>query len=171
MDGYWCDVGTIASYYNANIDMTQNKPLFNLYDEEWQIYTRQRDLPPARLLKCRIEQSIVAEGCVIDEALIEKSVVGVRSIIGRGSEISQSMIIGNDYYEGTNGGGQKKPSLGIGSECVIKDAIIDKNVRIGNRVKILNEKKEKNADGEGYSIRDGVVVVHKNAVIPDGAVI
>lgn len=170
-NGYWCDVGTIASYYHANIMMTENKPMFDLYDEEWQVYTRQRNLPPARMMKCRVEQSIVAEGCVLEDAVIERSVIGIRSIVGAATQIKETMIVGNDYYESDDRRIPGAPPLGIGSECLIQNAIVDKNVRIGNRVKIVNKKNEKNADGNGYSIRDGIVVVHKNAVIPDGTVI
>lgn len=170
--GYWCDVGTIASYYQANMMLTDQVPLYNLYDEDWQIYTRQRNLPPAKMQVCHIEQSIVAEGCIIDEALIERSLVGIRSRIGKKTKILQSMIVGNDFYESRDRPNRKSlPPLGIGDDCVIKNAIVDKNVRIGNRVKILNEGNKKDADGQGYSIRDGVVVIHKGAVIPNNTVI
>jgi len=160
---YWSDVGTIASYYEANIMMTELEPKFNLYDEDWQMYTRARNLPPAKMNKCKITQSIIAEGCIVDEAEIERSVVGIRSIVGKNTKIIASMIAGNDYY--------KFGTLGIADDCEIRNAIIDKNVHIGRNVKILNKKGEKNADGEGFSIRDGIVVVHKGAVIPDNTVI
>lgn len=170
-DGYWCDVGTIASYYQANMLMTERKPLFNLYDENRQIYTRQRHLPPAKIMRCQIEQSIVAEGCTIEEAVIHRSVIGIRSVVGRNTRIEEAMIVGNDFYESDVRSGERAVPLGIGSECVVRRAIIDKNVRIGNRVRIVNEKGAREGDGEGYSIRDGIVVVHKGAVIPDGTVI
>lgn len=171
-NGYWSDIGTIASYFEANISLTDPLPLFNLYDEDWQIYTRPRYLPPAKVLKCRIEQSVVAEGCIIEEALIERSVVGIRSCIGKNTHITESVIGGNDFYAPLPGSGSThEPALGIGSDCMIKRAIVDKNVCIGDRVKIINQGNQKNADGDGYTIRDGVVVVHKGAVIPAGTVI
>jgi len=171
-DGYWSDIGTISSYYEANMMLTERQPAFDLYNEDWQIYTRQRNLPPAKIMKCAVEQSIVAEGCIIEEARIERSIIGVRSLVGRNTEIEASMVVGNDFYDSAiRAEGLSKPGLGIGSDCVIRKAIIDKNVRIGNRVKITNVKGEKHADGEGYSIRDGIVVVHKGAVVPDGTVI
>lgn len=171
-DGYWSDIGTISSYYDANMMLTASETRFNLYDEDWQIFTRQRNLPPARFLKCSIEQSIVAEGCVIDEAKIDHSIVGIRSVVGRNTHISASMIVGNDFYESAfREALGSKPALGIGSDCVVRKAIIDKNVRIGNRVKIINAKNQKSADGEEFSIRDGIVVIHKGAVIPDGTTI
>jgi glucose-1-phosphate adenylyltransferase len=170
--GYWSDIGTIASYYEANIMLTGKNPPFNLYNESWPIYTRPRYLPPAKMIGCRIDQAIVAEGCALEEATVERSVVGVRSVIGRGTRIEDAMIVGNDYYESEiRSNGATKPHLGIGSDCEIRRAIVDKNVRIGNRVKITNAQNAREKDGDGYSIRDGVVVVHKGAVIADGTVI
>ena len=174
-DDYWSDIGTIASYYEASLMLTDPVPRFNLYNEDWQIYTRPRYLPPAKILQCQIRHSIIVEGCIIDDATLEHSVVGVRSRIGKKTRIEGVVINGNDYYEAADviqeKRKRKEPLMGIGSDCVIQKAIIDKNVCIGNRVKIVNKKGLQEADEETYSIRDGIVVVHKGAVIPDGTVI
>jgi glucose-1-phosphate adenylyltransferase len=171
-DGYWSDIGTISSYYRANMLMTEQNPSFDLYDEDWQMYTRPRFLPPAKITNSHVQQSIIAEGCILDAAAIEKSVIGVRSCIGKNTRITKSMLAGNDYYLNRGGNGKGgRTALGIGSDCRIHRAIIDKNVSIGNRVKIMNASRKNEEDAEGYSIRDGIVVVHKGAVIPDNTVI
>ncbi len=162
MTGYWSDIGDIASYYEANLMLADPEPSFDLYNEDWQIYTRPRYLPPAKMQKCTVERSIIAEGCMMDEVAVVHSVVGIRSRISSGTRIEDSILNGNDYYNST---------VGIGKNCLIRKAIIDKNVSIGNNVRIVNEKKHVDADGELYTIRDGIVVVHKGATIPDNTVI
>lgn len=161
-EGYWSDVGTIESYYAANLMMAEKLPSFNLYDEEWRVFTHPRHLPPAKMSDCSIQQSIIAEGCIITEVEIRNSVIGIRSRVGPKTKIRESILAGNDFYG---------PRLGIGKNCVIQKAIIDKNVSIGDNVKIVNRKNVREAEGEGYSIRDGIVVIHKGAVLPDGTVI
>lgn len=173
-EGYWSDIGTILSYFEANLMLAEPLPQFNLYDEEWQIFTRPRNLPPAKLNGCHVTNSIVAEGCILDDATIHRSVVGVRSIVGKGSRIEESILTGNDYYSMGVGSGDivgNRPPLGIGKDCVIRKAIIDKNVSVGDGVRIINKNDVQEEDGEFYSIRDGIVVIHKGTVIPEGAVI
>ncbi|MFT5206464.1 MAG: glucose-1-phosphate adenylyltransferase [Candidatus Omnitrophota bacterium] len=174
-NGYWSDIGTVSSYFNANLMLVEPLPEFDLYNESWQYYTRPRYLPPAKLKHCHIEDSFVTEGCIIEEASIKRSVIGVRSRIGQRADIQESLINGNDYFESEDKrrvhSSSSRPSLGIGNDCVIKKAIIDKNVFIGNNVSIINADNVEEADGEFYSIRDGIVVIHKGAIIPDGTVI
>jgi glucose-1-phosphate adenylyltransferase len=164
-NGYWKDIGTIKSFYDANIDMASYKPHFNfLY--EGSVFTRPRFLPPARIANCKLERSLIAEGSVITDAEINDSVIGLRSIIGRGCRISKSVLMGADYYEPVPPKGSKR--LGIGDGTVINGAIIDKNARIGKKVLIKNLKNLKNFDGDSYFIRDGIVIIPKNGVIADG---
>jgi len=174
-EGYWSDIGNIGSYYKASLMLTDPSPPFDLYNEEWQIYTRPRYLPPAKLVQCQIEHSIIAEGCILEDVVVRRSVVGVRSKIGAKTRIEGAVINGNDYYEAADQGETKRrtkePLLGIGSSCLIRNAIIDKNVSIGDHVQIVNAKGVTSADQEMFSIRDGIVVVHKGAVIPDNTVI
>lgn len=174
-NGYWSDIGTIASFYQASLMMTERKPAFDLYNEAWQIYTRPRNLPPAKIFRCRVEDSIMAEGCIVDEAEVIRSVVGIRSRIGKRTRIEGAIINGNDFYESEDALAVKEagnePSFGIGSDCLIRNAIIDKNVSIGDGTQITNTQNLDNFDGPNYSIRDGIVVVHKGAVISNGSVI
>jgi len=173
---YWVDIGTIRSYFQANLMLTERLPSFNLYNEDWPIYTRPRFLPPAKMENCRIRQSIIADGCVLEEdTVIENSVVGVRSRIGRGTKVESSVLAGHDFYENPplddRADHEGSPRLGIGSGCLIRGAIVDKNARIGNRVRIVNDGAKEEGGGEGYTIRDGIVIVHKGAIIPDETVI
>lgn len=172
---YWSDIGTIGSYYDASLMLTDYTPAFNLYNEDWQIFTRPRFLPPAKILECQIHQSIISEGCIIEESVIRRSLIGVRSVIGNNTRIFESIVTGNDYFESVTDRAAKHdrgvPSMGIGRDCEIRKAIIDKNVSIGDGVKIVNRNGADFEDGEKYSIRDGIVVVHKGAVIPAGTVI
>ncbi|MBP9733161.1 MAG: glucose-1-phosphate adenylyltransferase [Candidatus Omnitrophica bacterium] len=172
---YWSDIGTIGSYYEASLMLTDYTPAFNLYNEDWQIFTRPRYLPPAKILECQIHQSIISEGCIIEESVIRRSLVGVRSVIGNNTRIFESIVTGNDYFESQESRSAKHdrgiPHLGIGRDCEIRKAIIDKNVAIGDGCKIINKNNADHEDGDKYSIRDGIVVVHKDAVIPSGTVI
>jgi len=164
-NGYWKDVGTIKSFYDVNMEMALSKPQF-YFIHSGTVFTRPRFLPSARILNCKIENSLVAEGSIIHEAEIDGSVVGLRSIIGKGCRISRSVLMGADYYEGA---GAKNPvHIGIGDGASIDKAIIDKNARIGKNVTIRNAKGIKNFDGENYFIRDGIVIIPKNAVIKSG---
>ncbi len=174
-EDYWSDIGTIGSYYEASLMLTDYTPAFNLYNEDWQIFTRPRYLPPAKILECQIHQSIISEGCIIEESVIRRSLIGVRSVIGNNTRIFESIVTGNDLFESVADRAAKTdrgiPALGIGRDCEIRKAIIDKNVSIGDGVKIVNKNGAENEDGEKYSIRDGIVVIHKGAVIPSGTVI
>ncbi len=174
-DGYWTDIGNIYSFYEANLSLTDELPPFNLFDENNTVYTRARMLPPAKISGTTLEKTIIAEGSIIQASRIQQSVVGIRARIGHGTTIVSTYIMGNDYYETlemmaenfSNG----IPKIGIGERCYIKDAIIDKNCRIGNDVRINGNKSLENTDHALYSVKDGIVVVKKGAILPDGFVI
>jgi glucose-1-phosphate adenylyltransferase len=177
-DGYWEDIGTIESFYDANLALTeQPRPAFSFYDENAPIYTRARYLPPTKLLDCQITESIIGDGCIIKNCQIHHSVLGIRSRVEAGCTIRDTLIMGSDYYqpfaERHSGNSSDTTPLGIGSNTMIQRAIIDKNARIGRDVQILNKDRVEEADREsqGFYIRNGIVVVLKNAVIPDGTVI
>ncbi|AFZ03511.1 glucose-1-phosphate adenylyltransferase [Calothrix sp. PCC 6303] len=177
-DGYWEDIGTIEAFYNANLALTQQPlPPFSFYDEESPIYTRPRYLPPTKLLDCQVTQSMIGEGCILKNCRIEHSVLGVRSRIESGCIIEDSMIMGADYYEAfaerqCNIEHNNIP-VGIGTDTIIRRAIVDKNARIGHDVKIINKDnvQESNRESQGFYIRSGITVVLKNAIIPDGTII
>ena len=176
--GYWEDIGTIKSFYEANLALTQQpQPPFSFYDEQAPIYTRSRYLPPTKLLDCQITESIVGEGCILKKCRIDHCVLGVRSRIEADCIIEDSLLMGSDLYEPF---AERKPGLkkgyvplGIGAETTIRGAIIDKNARIGRNVKIINKDKieEAQREEEGFIIRSGIVVILKNAIIPDNTVI
>ena len=174
-DGYWTDIGNIYSFFEANIGLTDDVPLFNLFDNAKTVYSRARMLPPAKISGTRLNKSIIAEGSIILADAIEQSVVGIRARIGTGTTVANAYIMGNDYYEtldqihdNTVAG---KPLIGIGQRCVIECAIIDKNCRIGNDVIIKGGKHLANTDHSLYAVKDGIVVVKKMAILPDGFVI
>jgi glucose-1-phosphate adenylyltransferase len=173
--GYWEDVGTIRSYYEANLALCQPVPPFDFYEAARPVYTHPRFLPATKIESCSVRGSLISEGSILVGAEIERAVVGIRSRIGRNTQIRDSLLLGADYYETleeiAQAGERRLPSLGIGSDCVIRNAIVDKNARVGNGVQILNEAGLTQADGPGYAIRDGITIVTKNAVIPDGTVI
>ena len=174
-DGYWTDIGNIYSFFEANIALTDEMPPFNLFDSTQTVYTRSRMLPPAKISGTQINQAIVAEGSIIHATSITKSVIGIRSRIGSGTVIKNAYIMGCDYYEtieqiqSKNSNGQ--PILGIGERCVIEDAIVDKNCSIGNDVSIKGGVHLEKMDHPLYTIKDGIVVVKKGAIIPNGFVI
>lgn len=177
-DGYWEDIGTIEAFYDANMGLTQQPlPPFSFYDEKAPIYTRPRYLPPSKLLDCHITQSIIGEGCILKNCRIEHSVLGVRSRIESGCNIEDSLIMGADYYqafaERQNSLEHENIPVGIGTDTIIRRAIIDKNARIGHDVRIINKDNVQEAEREsqGFYIRSGIVVVLKNATIPDGTII
>ncbi|MCX5686944.1 MAG: glucose-1-phosphate adenylyltransferase [Candidatus Omnitrophica bacterium] len=164
-NGYWKDVGTIKSFYDVNMEMASSKPHFSFF-YEGAVFTRPRFLPTARAFNCKIRLSMLAEGCVIRDAEIKNSIVGLRSIIGKNCRISRTVIMGADYYEGR---ASKEPvRVGIGDNTSIDKAIVDKNARIGRNVIITNVKRLKNFDGPNYFIRDGIVIIPKNAILKDG---
>jgi len=159
---YWRDIGTIKSFYDANIDLASYKPHFSfLYSGT--VFTRPRFLPPARMLHCKLDHSLVAEGSVINDAEIKGSIVGLRSIVGKSCKINRSVLMGADYYEKADT--KESVRVGIGDGTIIDKAIIDKNARIGKHVVIKNVNNLRNHDGENYFIRDGIVIVTKGAVI------
>lgn len=174
-DGYWEDIGTIEAFYKAHMDYLSSKPpfIFSRPADE-PIYTRPRFLPSTRMNGGLIEQSVVADGCRIGKATVRRSVVGLRETIDDHSTVEESVLMGSDFFDPAPVlSWEKRPTipLGIGKYCHIRRAIIDKNVRMGDDVKILNEKNVQNADGDFYHIREGIVILPKNAVIPPGTVI
>jgi len=174
-EGYWTDIGNIRSFYEANLGLTADIPDFNLFDNDNAIYTRARMLPPAKISGTTMEKSLVAEGSIIHAAKIENSVIGIRSRIGYETTLVSSYVMGNDYYENLieieHANKIGIPLFGIGARCVIRNAIIDKNCRIGHDVKINGGAHLENSDHSLYTVKDGIVVVKKGAVIPDGFVI
>ena len=174
-DGYWTDIGNISSFFEANLALTQDMPEFNLFDNTKAVYTRARMLPPAKISGSTLEKTIIAEGCIINASRIENSVIGIRTRIGYGTTVVSCYIMGTDFYEtleDMNSSVERGiPKLGIGERCYIKNAIIDKNCRIGNDVRINGGKHLSNSDHSLYTIKDGIVVVKKGAVLPDGFVI
>lgn len=174
-DGYWEDIGTIGAFYRANIEMTLPLPPFNVFDSEAPMYTRPRYLPGSKLLDCHIQSSIITEGCIINGATIKDSVIGIRSRVEHSSRLEGVLMMGADFYQTLEelqaDIDRGFPRIGIGPNCFIRRAIIDKNARIGTGVQILNEAEHQVLEGDGFSIRDGVVIIPKNGVIPDKTVI
>ncbi len=174
-DGYWEDIGTIRSFYSANIALTDASPEFNFYDEQAPIYTNRRHLPSTKVNSSSIRSSILAEGSIIDESELDRTIVGIRSIISSGSRVYQSVLMGADFYESdalkSENEHSGRPHVGIGEKCLIQNAIIDKNARIGDNAVIANTKNLDNFDSDNYYIRDGIVIVPKDAAIPPDTVI
>jgi glucose-1-phosphate adenylyltransferase len=175
--GYWEDIGTIRAFYNANLDLASPLPKFNFFNSDTPIYTRSRYLPPSKVHDCEIDDSMVSEGCILNGIRARRSIIGLRSRIDNGTKIEESIVMGNDYYESLEEM-QKNiargvPHVGIGKNSTIRRAIVDKNARIGSNVHIYNSKGIDNMDCENksYYIREGIVIVPKNAVIYDGTVI
>ena len=176
--GYWEDIGTIEAFYDANLALTkQPQPDFSFYDEKAPIYTRSRYLPPTKLLNSNVTQSIIGEGCIIKECRITHCVLGVRTRIESNCIVEDSLLMGADFYESYSIRQSKLDQgsvpVGIGANSTVRRAIIDKNARIGKNVIITNKDRieEANREAEGFFIRSGIVVVIKNAVIPDNTVI
>lgn len=177
-DGYWEDIGTIEAFYEANLALTQQpKPSFGFYSKNAPIYSRARYLPPSKLLDCQVTESMIGEGCILNHCQIKRSVLGLRSHIEAGCLIDSVLMLGADYYQTHD---QRQIDienngipLGIGTNSSISRAIIDKNARIGRDVQIINKDRieEANREDQGFYIRNGIVVVLKNAVIPNGTVI
>lgn len=173
--GYWKDIGTIKAFYEENIIFADSLPPFNLYDEKWQFFTRPRYLPPAKIEGCTLNRTIIGDGSILYKCNIRHSVIGLRSRISESSSIEDSIIMGGDFYQSLEE--MKKdedggvPYIGIGKRCIIKKAIVDKNVRIGNGVKIINSKGLDSFESNMYSIKDGIIIIPKNTVIPAGTII
>ncbi|MEO6549446.1 MAG: glucose-1-phosphate adenylyltransferase [Ferruginibacter sp.] len=174
-DGYWTDIGNIYSFFEANLALTLELPPFNLFDNQNIVYSHARMLPPAKISGTTLEKTVIAEGSIINASRIENSVIGVRSRIGHGSTIVSCYIMGNDYYETLveieNNTTKNIPKIGIGDRCYIKNAIVDKNCRIGNDVRINGGPHLPDTDHSLYAVKDGIVVLKKGAVLTDGFVI
>ncbi len=174
-DGYWTDIGNIYSFYEANMALTQENPPFNLFDNNRPIFTRPRMLPPSKISGTHLDRTLVAEGCVIMASRLQECVIGIRARIGKETEILSSYIMGNDLYESPEEMSEAiklgLPMVGIGNGCYIRNAIIDKDCRIGNEVRIDGGPHLENKDTPLYTIKDGIVVVKKGAVLPDGFLI
>ena len=174
-EGYWTDIGNIHSFFEANLSLTLDLPPFNLFDNQKLVYTHARMLPPAKISGTTLEKTIIAEGSIINASRIENSVIGVRSRIGHGSTIVSCYIMGNDFYETLaeiDCNTEKNiPKIGIGDRCYIKNAIVDKNCRIGNDVRINGGEHLAATDHPLYAVKDGIVVLKKGAVLTDGFVI
>lgn len=174
-DGYWTDIGTIRSFYEANLGLTSALPQFNFYDAQMPVYTHPRNLPGSKLNNCSVHQSIISDGCILNGADIKHSIVGVRSRIGGGTTVKHSIVMGADYYETSDeleaNARSRIPNIGIGNHCTIINAIVDKNARIGDNVSIINAHNLKERDDDNYNIRDGIIVIPKSALIPNGTVI
>jgi glucose-1-phosphate adenylyltransferase len=167
-NGYWEDIGTIRAFYEANLDLTDIVPEYSFFDTEAPIYTHPRFLPGSKVNGATLRQAIISDGCIISDAHLERCVIGIRSIIHSGATIRNSIVMGADYFEQDAPAVPGTPRIGIGRNCVIDRAIIDKNARIADGVVITPEGKPLDHDGGNYFIRDGIVVVPKNAVIPPG---
>lgn len=172
-EGYWTDIGNIDSFFEANIGLTANIPSFDLYDTKKRIYTRARMLPTTKLAGTMLEKAVIAEGCIIGAAKIEQSVIGIRSRIGTESTVINTYMMGSDYYETLDEIDKNNIEilLGIGERCFIKNAILDKNCRIGDDVRINGGKHLQDKETAMYTIKEGIVVVKKGATIPKGYVI
>ena len=172
--GYWEDIGTIRSFFEANLDVCSELPRFNFFDMSAPVFTRPRFLPASKINGAIIDHAVVSDGCIINRAKITHSIVGVRSILNDGSELSRTIMLGCDYYESMESiqrnEGTGKPRIGIGQNTRIENAIIDKNARIGSNCVLSPVGKPENVDHPLYYIRDGIVIVPKNGTVPDGTV-
>jgi glucose-1-phosphate adenylyltransferase len=173
--GYWEDVGTIRSYYEANLALCREVPPFDFYDERRPIYTHPRFLPASKVENCDVRDALISDGSFLIGAEIERAVIGIRSRIGRGTRVRDSLILGADFYETLDEiratDARAIPPVGIGEDSLIERAIIDKNARIGRGVQIRAEGRDQEMDGDDFFIREGIVIVGKGAVIPDGTII
>jgi glucose-1-phosphate adenylyltransferase len=176
--GYWEDIGTIEAFYEANLALTQQpSPAFSFYDEKAPIYTRARYLPPTKMLNCAVTESMISEGCILKDCRIHHSILGIRSRIEKDCTIEDTMLMGSDYYESFGErdslARDRQIPMGIGAGSTVRRAIVDKNARIGSNVLIVNKDRveEANREDMGFYIRNGIVVIFKNAIISDGTVI
>lgn len=170
--GYWEDIGTIRSFFDANLALTNEKPPFSFFDTTRPVYTHARFLPASKIQGAVVRKAIISDGCIITDAQIERSVIGVRSFINSGTTIRHSILMGNDFFDADLAQHDHPTTpLGIGRNCVIDHAIIDKNACIGDNVVITPEGKPEQFDGPNYYIRDGIVIVPKNTTIPSGTTI
>jgi glucose-1-phosphate adenylyltransferase len=173
--GYWEDVGTIRSFFDANLDLVSELPRFNFFDMSAPVFSRPRYLPGSKINGAQIDHAVISDGCIINRASINTSIIGLRTIVGSGTELNRVIVLGSDYYEAQESveknEAEGRPRIGVGEHCKIENAIIDKNARIGNNVTISPVGKPDNVDHELYFIRDGIVIIPKDGVIPHGTVI
>jgi glucose-1-phosphate adenylyltransferase len=173
--GYWEDIGTIRSFFEANLDLVSELPRFNFFDMSAPIFSRPRYLPGSKINGAQLEHAVVTDGCIINSATIKNTIVGLRTFVGAGTQLNRVILLGCDYYESDASIQQHeregKARIGIGENCNIENAIIDKNARIGNNVKISPAGKPEHVDHDLYYIRDGIVIIPKNAILPHGTVI
>jgi len=171
-EGYWTDIGNIYSFFEANLELTSDIPEFNLFDYSQTIYTRPRMLPPSKVSGSTLEKALISDGCIIHASRIENSVIGVRSRIGYGTNITSTYIMGADFYETLEEINQAQtkniPLIGIGARCNLRNCIIDKNCRIGDDVRLNGGPHLEPTDTELYTVKDGIIVVKKGAVLPNG---
>lgn len=171
-EGYWEDIGNIRAFFEANLALTQDLPAFNLFDNEKAIYTRPRMLPPAKLSGTYLEKAIIAEGSIINASRIENTIVGIRSRIGHDTVLINTYLMGNDYFETldeiNNDREHGLPLLGIGSRCHIQNAIVDKDCRIGDDVRVIGGSHIPDGDHTLYTVKDGIIVIKKGAILPNG---
>ncbi|MGO8764866.1 MAG: sugar phosphate nucleotidyltransferase, partial [Limisphaerales bacterium] len=173
--GYWEDIGTIRSFFEANLDLVSELPRFNFFDMSAPIFSRPRYLPGSKINGAEIEHAVISDGCIINRARIKDSIIGLRTVIGNRTELNRVVTLGSDYFETEElmkqHDAEGRPRLGIGEHCKIENAIIDKNAHIGNNVRISPAGKPESVDHELYYVRDGIVIIPKNAIIPHGTVI
>lgn len=173
-EGYWTDIGNIDSFYEANLGLTDDIPKFNLFNNTKPVYTRARLLPPSKISGTTLEKTIISDGCIIHASRIEHSVIGIRSRIGKGTTIANSYIMGSDYYQDLTDIDMNYNDgkvMGIGERCYLNNCIVDKNVHIGNDVRVNGGKHLPDANTELYSVKEGIVVIKKGAILPNGYVI
>jgi glucose-1-phosphate adenylyltransferase len=174
-DGYWEDIGTIRSFFEAHMDLTRPLPKFDFYDEERPIFTYPRFLPGSKILGADVENAILCEGSIVNRSCIRDSIIGIRSRIGDNCRLERAVVMGADFYESQEETARNRnrgvPDIGIGRDCEIRNAIIDKNARIGHGARLINRNGASAESAESYAIVDGIIVVPKDAVIPDGAVV
>ncbi len=173
-EGYWTDIGSIPSFFDANLGLTDEIPQFNLFDKR-SIFSRARMLPPSKLSGTSLHNAMISDGCIIHAAHVSRSVIGIRTRIGVGTTILNTYVMGNDYYQTLEQIAeyklQNKPIMGVGERCYINNAILDKNCYIGNDVKINGGPHLEDGDFGTYTVTEGIIVVKKNAVIPNGTII
>jgi glucose-1-phosphate adenylyltransferase len=173
--GYWEDIGTIRSFFEANLDVTNELPRFNFFDMSAPIFSRPRFLPGSKINGAQIDHAVISDGCILNHAVIRHCIVGLRSSVGPATVLNRVILLGSDYYESYESIVEYeklgKPRIGIGANCRIDNTIVDKNARIGNNVVISPAGKPENLDHANYYIRDGIVIIPKNAVIPHGMII
>jgi glucose-1-phosphate adenylyltransferase len=173
--GYWEDIGTIRAFFEANLDVTNELPRFNFFDMAAPIFSRPRFLPGSKVNGAQIDHAVISEGCILNRAVITHSIIGLRSFVGVGTVLNRVILLGSDYYESLESIQEHEkagtPRIGIGANCRIENTIVDKNARIGNNVVISPAGKPEKVDHPNYFIRDGIVIVPKNGVIPHGMVI